>query len=184
MVRPATAQGASAQLYRMVMPDHLCPYGLKSKALLERKGFRVEDHHLTTRDETDAFQRQHQVSTTPQVWIDGQRIGGYEELRRYFGDESTDQDETTYRPVLALFAIALSIALSISFATTGAATGGLITIRTFEWFVAISMTLLALQKLQDVESFSRPCRKSRLETPASASVSTRASCSHSACWTA
>lgn len=26
----------AATLYRMVMPDHLCPYGLKSKDLLER----------------------------------------------------------------------------------------------------------------------------------------------------
>ena len=39
----------SAQLYRMVMQDHLCPYGLKSKDLLEREGYEVEDHHLTTR---------------------------------------------------------------------------------------------------------------------------------------
>ena len=150
MTSPATAQGGTAQLYRMVMSDHLCPYGLKSKALLERKGFRVEDHQLTTRDETDDFKNRHQVDTTPQVWIDGKHIGGYEQLREYFGDKSADEDETTYRPVLALFAIALAMALAISFASID----GLITIRAFEWFVAISMTLLALQKLQDVESFS------------------------------
>jgi glutaredoxin len=150
MANAATAQGGLAQLYRMVMPDHLCPYGLKSKALLERKGLRVEDHQLTTREQTDDFKSRHQVETTPQVWIDGQRIGGYEELRKYFGEEGVDQDDITYRPVLALFAIALSMALAISFASVGE----LITIRAFEWFVAISMTLLALQKLQDVESFS------------------------------
>jgi hypothetical protein len=34
------------------------------------------------------------------------------------------------------------------------ATGGILSIRTFEWFIAISMCLLAVQKLQDVESFS------------------------------
>ena len=45
-------RGKSATLYRMVMPDHLCPYGLKAKDLLERQGFAVEDHQLTTRDET------------------------------------------------------------------------------------------------------------------------------------
>lgn len=28
-----------AIIYRMVMPDHLCPFGLKSKDLLEQKGF-------------------------------------------------------------------------------------------------------------------------------------------------
>jgi glutaredoxin len=31
--------GKTATLYRMVMPDHLCPYGLKAKDLLERQGF-------------------------------------------------------------------------------------------------------------------------------------------------
>ena len=40
----------AATLYRMVMPDHICPYGLKSRDLLERQGFAVEDHHLETRE--------------------------------------------------------------------------------------------------------------------------------------
>ena len=35
-----------AKLYRMVMPDHTCPYGLKSLDLLKRKGYKVEDKHL------------------------------------------------------------------------------------------------------------------------------------------
>jgi glutaredoxin len=39
----------SAEIHRMVMPDHVCPYGLKAKALLERKGLEVEDHWLETR---------------------------------------------------------------------------------------------------------------------------------------
>lgn len=33
-----------AVLYRMKTPEHTCPYGLKAKDLLERKGFEVEDH--------------------------------------------------------------------------------------------------------------------------------------------
>ena len=53
MDRQATP--STAKLYRMVMPGHLCPYGLKSKDLLEREGYEVEDHHLNTREETDAF---------------------------------------------------------------------------------------------------------------------------------
>ena len=44
-----------AILHRMVMPDHVCPWGLKAKDLLRRSGYEVEDHHLTTRAETDAF---------------------------------------------------------------------------------------------------------------------------------
>lgn len=47
------------------MPDHICPYGLKSKDLLERQGFAVEDHHLKTREEINAFKREHGVDTTP-----------------------------------------------------------------------------------------------------------------------
>ena len=45
----------TATVYRMVMPDHVCPYGLKTVDLLKREGFEVDDHHLKTREETDAF---------------------------------------------------------------------------------------------------------------------------------
>lgn len=85
-----TTNQKQAKLYRMVMKDHICPYGLKSKGLLEREGFKVEDHHLETREETDAFQEKHDVDTTPQTWIDGKRIGGYDDLRKYFGEEVKD----------------------------------------------------------------------------------------------
>ena len=38
-----------AELFRMVMDKHVCPYGIKSKWLLEKQGFEVVDHHLTAR---------------------------------------------------------------------------------------------------------------------------------------
>jgi glutaredoxin len=142
--------GKTAELYRMVMEEHLCPFGLKSKDLLERKGFDVEDHHLTTREETEDFKEKHGVDTTPQAFIDGQRIGGYEELREHFGLDSPDEDETTYQPVIALFATALLMGLAVSWT----ATGTLLSARMPEYFVAIAMALLGLQKLKDVESFS------------------------------
>lgn len=66
-----------AVLHRMVMPTHTCPYGLKALDLLKRRGFEVEDHHLTTRDETDAFKAEHGVKTSPQVFIAGERVGGH-----------------------------------------------------------------------------------------------------------
>ena len=65
-----------AVLYRMVMPDHVCPYGLKALDLLKRNGFAVEDRWLRTRAETDAFKAKHDVKTTPQVFIGDKRIGG------------------------------------------------------------------------------------------------------------
>lgn len=139
-----------ATLYRMVMKNHLCPYGLKSKDLLEREGFDVDDHHLTTRAETDAFQSQHNVDTTPQTWIGGQRIGGYDALRKHFGEPVKGPDETSYTPVFAIFAVSLLMALAMSWA----AYGTLLTVRALEWFIAVAMCVLAIQKLQDVESFS------------------------------
>ncbi|WP_245803236.1 MauE/DoxX family redox-associated membrane protein [Acuticoccus yangtzensis] len=142
----------TATLYRMVMPEHTCPFGLKSKDLLERRGLRVEDHHLTTRAETEAFMKEHGVETTPQTFIDGRRVGGYDDLRVHFGiDPPKDQQsDTTYQPVIAIFAVAALLALGLSFHQYG----NPLTLRGAEWFISLSMTILAIQKLQDVESFS------------------------------
>jgi glutaredoxin len=140
----------TATLYRMVMEDHLCPYGLKTKDLLEGAGYVVEDHHLTSREETDAFRREHQVKTTPQVFIDGERIGGYEDTRRHLGKPVREKGETTYTPVIAIFATAALMGLAMSWA----AYGSLLTVRAVEWFLAISMCILAIQKLKDIEGFS------------------------------
>lgn len=150
MKHQSSTEAQSAKLYRMVMPGHLCPYGLKSKDLLERQGYEVEDHHLTIREETDAFMVKHGVETTPQTWIGDERIGGYDDLREYFGKETQDADETSYQPVIAIFAVAFLMALGLSWAMFGS----VLTLRAAEWFIAISMCFLAVQKLQDVESFS------------------------------
>ena len=73
--------GDVAVIHRMVLPDHTCPYGVKAKELLEGAGYEVQDHALTTRAETDAFKAEHGVDTTPQIFLEGKRIGGYDELR-------------------------------------------------------------------------------------------------------
>ena len=140
----------TARLYRMVMPDHLCPYGLKSRHLLESQGYTVEDHHLESREQTDAFKAEHGVETTPQTFIDGERIGGYDDLRVFFGKEDEAESETTYQPVIALFAITALMAIGAAYI----AEGQWLSIRTAEWFVAFSMCGLAYLKLRDVESFS------------------------------
>jgi glutaredoxin len=149
---PARLSGPrKAVIYRMVMPEHTCPYGIKSVDLLERKGFEVVDSHLTTREETDRFKREHGVETTPQTWIDGERVGGYSDLEaRLEGGTADDGDGTTYRPVIALFSVAALLAVAF----TWVALGTLLTGQTVLWFISISMVLLGLQKLKDVESFS------------------------------
>lgn len=139
-----------AVVHRMVMEKHVCPYGLKTKDLLEREGFQVEDHWLTTREETDRFKSEHDVKTTPQTFIGGERIGGYDDLRRHFGKPVVDPKATSYTPVVAVFAMTALMALAVSYA----AFGTLLTMRAAEWFIAFSMCVLAILKLQDVEGFS------------------------------
>jgi len=145
-----TSPARQAVLHRMVMDKHICPYGLKSKHLLKSKGFAVEDHWLETREETDAFKAKHGVKTTPQTFIDGVRIGGYDDLRRHFGLEVRDPKALTYTPVIALFAATALLALAAS----QAAFGNPFTIRAAEWFIAFSMVVLAMQKLRDLDSFA------------------------------
>lgn len=140
----------TADLYRMVMPAHTCPYGLKARYLLRREGFEVDDHWLKSRSETDSFKAENGVKTTPQVFIEGQRIGGYDDLRRHFGQHVAEPGETSYRPVIALFAMTALMATAVSFAVLGSP----FTARAVIWFIAFSMCALAMLKLQDVERFS------------------------------
>ncbi len=73
----------TAQLYRMILPDHTCPFGVRAKELLESAGYEVDDRILSSREEVDAFKEKHGVDTTPQVFVHGDRIGGSEELEQY-----------------------------------------------------------------------------------------------------
>ena len=144
------AHPKTAALHRMVMDKHVCPYGLKARHLLRREGYDVDDHWLTTREQTDAFKAEHGVKTTPQVFIGGERIGGYDDLRRHFGKPVAEPGATSYRPVFALFAMTLLMALAASHAVFGTP----LTLQALAWFIAFSMVVLSLLKLQDVEKFS------------------------------
>lgn len=149
MSNPPTA-AKKAVIYRMVTPHHVCPYGLKAKDLLERSGYEIDDRHLTSREATDAFKAEHDVPTTPQIFIGGQRIGGYDDLRRFLGKRVADPAATSYRPVVALFAMTALLAAAASYAVAGSP----FTLRAAEWFIGFSMVVLALLKLQNVETFA------------------------------
>ena len=180
----STVQPHQVTLYRMVTKEHTCPFGLKARArsakveagsakeratkqglravldcnaighdskyLLQRQGFSVEDKWLTSREATDAFKAEYGVKTTPQTFIDGARVGGYDDLRRYFDKPVADPKATTYTPVIALFSMTALMALAASCAAYGTP----FTARAAEWFIAFSMAVLALLKLQNVETFS------------------------------
>ncbi|MBU1754823.1 glutaredoxin [Patescibacteria group bacterium] len=140
----------TAILYRMVLPDHTCPYGLKARWLLRKRGYEVDDRILHTRQEVDAFKADHSVESTPQIFINDKRIGGYDDLRKSLGMKVRDPKGTTYTPVVVVFATTALMALAVSYATYG----NLLTLQTVQWFIALSMMVLGMLKLQDIESFS------------------------------
>ena len=139
-----------ADLYRMMTPDHTCPFGLKTLDLLRREGYQVDDNHLESRDEIDDFKTKHDVKTTPQTFINGERIGGYEDVRKFLGKKVRDKSKPTYRPVAALFSLTALTALVLNYSIYGS----FISAQAVEWFIALSMVVLALLKLQDLEAFS------------------------------
>ena len=144
------ASAKKAVLHRMVMKDHVCPWGLKSLHLLKSNGYEVDDRHLTTREAIDAFKAKHGVATTPQTFINGERVGGFDDLKRFFGGKVRMAGETSYVPVIALFSMTTLAAVALSISQFGSP----FTAHAAEWFIALSMVVLALLKLQDVEKFS------------------------------
>lgn len=76
----SAAPHKTARVYRMKTEEHLCPFGLKTVDLLKRKGYRVDDHTLTSREAIEAFKEQAGVDTTPQVYIGEERVGA---MRRF-----------------------------------------------------------------------------------------------------
>ena len=72
-----------ARLTRMILPDHECPFGLRARKLLEDAGYTVEEHVLKSRDEVDEYEAELGVSTTPQVFIEGMRVGGSHDLEKF-----------------------------------------------------------------------------------------------------
>jgi glutaredoxin len=74
----------TADLYRLPT----CPYGMRAKELLETNGFEINDHIFQSHGDADRFMRENGVDTTPQVFIDGERIGGSDELEQYLREHS------------------------------------------------------------------------------------------------
>lgn len=138
-----------AVLYRMVMEKHTCPYGLKSLDLLKSNGYEVEDKHLSSREETDEFKEKHDVKTTPQTFINDKCIGGYDDLKVFFGKDEA-KGKVTYKPIINIFTLTFIMAVVMSYAVFG----GFQALKVFELFMGFSVCMLAALKLKDVESFS------------------------------
>ncbi|HEY1143138.1 MAG TPA: glutaredoxin [Sphingomicrobium sp.] len=77
-------------LYRMVLPTHTCPYGIRAKEALERAGVEFQDHVLRTREEVESFKLEHDVATTPQLFVDGERIGGSRQVEAWLAENGAE----------------------------------------------------------------------------------------------
>jgi glutaredoxin len=136
-------------LYRLDLPDHPCPWGLKAIRLLQEQHIPFADHRLRSRAEVEAFKAAHAVATTPQLFAGEERIGGYTDLaaRLRVRPESA---EVSYLPVLAVFATGALMALVLAAGIRG--------------FMGITLCLLAMLKLMDVPSFAASFRQYDLLT--------------------
>jgi glutaredoxin len=143
--------GKRAIIFRMVMPDHLCPFGLKSLDALKHAGYDIIDRHITTQDENKLVKETLGVKTTPQTFIDGKRIGGNDDLQVFLGNsEPKKEDDKTYAPIIAIFSVTalMTLALCWAFAVS------VLSVQALMWFVALSMCVLAIKKLEDLEGFT------------------------------
>ena len=139
------------RLYRMSMPEHECPWGLKAVKLLNERDIEFEDRKLTSREEVDAFEKKHNVDTTPQIFFGDERIGGYTDLADRFDVEvEAEKEENSYTPVIALFSTAGLVAWAAALGVPG--------------FMGVSLSMLASLKLMDLEAFSESFEKYDLIT--------------------
>lgn len=139
-----------AEIYRMVTPDHLCPWGIKTLDLLKRHNFEVTDHHLKSMEASQQYKEDHDVDETPQIFIEGKRIGGYDALREHLGLAPDPEEGETYKPIIAIFSVTLLMAV----VTSQGLLGELSIIRIIELFIAFSMCALGIQKLRDLKGYA------------------------------
>lgn len=121
-----------------------CPWGRQAIGLLKDENAPFKVTVFATSKELEQFKEEHGVTTTPQIFHKGSRVGGYTELAASFGVKVGDSSkrQESYQPVIAVF----SVALALSFVS------GLYSIMGFMGF---SLSLLAMLKLMDLQSFKK-----------------------------
>lgn len=60
----------------------MCPFCFRAKALLDQKGVQFEEHVVDMNPALRAEMRAKAggVNTVPQIWIDGEHVGGCDDL--------------------------------------------------------------------------------------------------------
>ncbi|MEL6452741.1 MAG: MauE/DoxX family redox-associated membrane protein [Pseudomonadota bacterium] len=130
----------------MALPNHLFPVGQKARWLLKSNGYGVDDRLFRERPEFDASKESYNDPTTPQVWLAGARVDGYDAFRQKLTDY--DPDMISHTPVIYLVAVAAATAFARSIGFLGT-----ISWQALGWFILVSMILLGMQKLRNIEGF-------------------------------
>lgn len=131
-------------VYRMELPEHSCPWGLKAIKLLNEQGILFQDHKLVDQESVETFKLQYNVATTPQIFNGESRIGGYTELTELFGVKAEEADYS-YVPVIAVFGTAILITIIVAGSISS--------------FMGYSISILAMLKLMDIEAFATSFKK-------------------------
>ncbi|WP_230661672.1 MauE/DoxX family redox-associated membrane protein [Psychrobacter sp. I-STPA10] len=140
-----------AIIFRMVMDKHICPFGLKSLDALKHADYDIIDRHITNDEENKLVKNTLGVKTTPQTFINGKRIGGNDDLQVFLGNaEPESEDDTSYTPIIAVFGVTALMTLALCWASSVS----VLSMQALMWFVAFSMCVLAIKKLEDLQSFS------------------------------
>ena len=70
----------------VVWSKHQCPYCVMAKTLLKNEGVEYEERNISqgpwTREQL--LEAVPHARTLPQIFIDNQLIGGYDQLKKYF----------------------------------------------------------------------------------------------------
>jgi glutaredoxin len=147
-----TTQATTTQpvkVYRMSLPDHECPWGIRAVNLLTERGIPFEDIKLRSQDAVDSFKAKYAVTTTPQIFFGEERVGGYTDLAERL-QVAAEKADYSYTPVIALFSTAGLMTLATSLGMVG--------------FMGISLSMLASLKLMDLEAFTESFQKYDLIT--------------------
>lgn len=74
----------------LVWSKYHCPYCDQAKKLLEVKGYKIEERKIGDGwSKEELLEHVPTARTVPQIFLDGQYIGGYQELKQHFDKVST-----------------------------------------------------------------------------------------------
>ncbi len=138
----------TAVIFRLVKGEHICPFGLKALHLLKSR-YHVIDCPIKNDDEATLVKTTLNVKTTPQIFINKQHIGGYDDLSVFLGKRSPTPNKKSYRPIIAVLVSTFLMAAALAMAM-----GVLFSVQPLLWFVAFSMCVLAIKKLENLDGFS------------------------------